>query len=216
MKICENTLTILKNFSGINNSILIKQGNLIQTISHPEKFMVAQAEVKEQFDKDFTIYELSRFLGAISLFEEKEVSLEDKFAIIGNAKHNIRYFYAAQNTIVSAPYKEIKFDDKDVIAEFELDFTPVIKTTAVLQLPFITIMCDGENLIVKGENIFNKSSDVYEQKIKEQENKFSVSIKTDYMRIIPLKYSVKVNKNSLVNFYNEERKLNYWITSEAK
>jgi len=33
MKLSDNTLTLLKNFAGINQSILVKQGNKLRTIS---------------------------------------------------------------------------------------------------------------------------------------------------------------------------------------
>ena len=33
MKLTDSTLTVLKNFAGINNSILVKQGSKLRTIS---------------------------------------------------------------------------------------------------------------------------------------------------------------------------------------
>ena len=33
MKLSDKTLTVLKNFAGINNSILVKQGNSLRTMS---------------------------------------------------------------------------------------------------------------------------------------------------------------------------------------
>ena len=33
MKLSDNTLTVLKNFAGINNSILVKEGKRLRTIS---------------------------------------------------------------------------------------------------------------------------------------------------------------------------------------
>ena len=61
MKLSENTLAILKNFSGINNSILVKSGNKLRTIS-VAKNILAEAEIIEEFPKNFAIYDLSKFL----------------------------------------------------------------------------------------------------------------------------------------------------------
>ena len=48
MKLSDNTLTILKNFAGINNSILVKQGTKLRTIS-VAKNILAEAEIDEEF-----------------------------------------------------------------------------------------------------------------------------------------------------------------------
>ena len=48
MKLSDNTLTLLKNFAGINQSILVKQGNKLRTISIA-KNILAEAEITEEF-----------------------------------------------------------------------------------------------------------------------------------------------------------------------
>ena len=67
MKLSDNTLTILKNFAGINNSILVKKGNKLRTIS-VAKNILAEAEITpEEFPRDFAIYDLNQFLNFLSL-----------------------------------------------------------------------------------------------------------------------------------------------------
>ena len=66
MKLSKHTLNMLKNFSDINMSIEIKKGNLLRTVS-VQKNILAQAKLEDEFPKDFAIYELNRFLGAVSL-----------------------------------------------------------------------------------------------------------------------------------------------------
>ena len=56
MKLSDNTLTILKNFAGINNSILVKEGNKLRTIS-VAKNILAEADITEEFPRDFAIYD---------------------------------------------------------------------------------------------------------------------------------------------------------------
>ena len=47
MKLSDNTLTILKNFAGINNSILVKGGTRLRTIS-VAKNILAEADITEE------------------------------------------------------------------------------------------------------------------------------------------------------------------------
>ena len=65
MKLSDNALAILKNFAGINNSILVKEGNKLRTIS-VAKNILAEAEIKEEFPRDFAIYDLNQFLNGLS------------------------------------------------------------------------------------------------------------------------------------------------------
>ena len=54
MNLSDNTVNILKNFAGINNSILVKQGNQLRTIS-VAKNILAEAEIPEDFPRDVAI-----------------------------------------------------------------------------------------------------------------------------------------------------------------
>ena len=67
MKLSDKTLSILKNFKEINQSILFKQGNKLRTIS-VMKNILAEATVTEEFPKDFGIYDLTQFLNGLTLY----------------------------------------------------------------------------------------------------------------------------------------------------
>ena len=66
MKLSEKTLSLLKNFGSINQSILFKEGNKLRTIS-VMKNILAEAEIAEDIPQDFGIYDLNQFLN-VSVF----------------------------------------------------------------------------------------------------------------------------------------------------
>jgi hypothetical protein len=72
MKLSDNTLTILKNFAGINNSILVKQGTKLRTIS-VAKNILAEADIIEEFPRNFAIYDLNQFLNGLGLHQDPEL-----------------------------------------------------------------------------------------------------------------------------------------------
>ena len=74
MKLSVDTVNILKNFSLINPSIAFKAGNSLSTMS-PQRSVMARADLDDHFPSDGAIYDLSRFLGVISLFETPEAVL---------------------------------------------------------------------------------------------------------------------------------------------
>ena len=58
MNLSSDTVAVLKNFSDINQNILVKPGNKVQTIS-TMKNILAEAEISEKFDK--FVYDLQNF-----------------------------------------------------------------------------------------------------------------------------------------------------------
>ena len=76
MKLSSDTITVLKNFSTINQNLQIGKGSSISTMS-AMKNIVAKAEVKEKFVREFAIYDLNEFLSALSLFEKPDLTFKD-------------------------------------------------------------------------------------------------------------------------------------------
>jgi len=90
MKLSDNALAILKNFAGINNSILVKQGNKLRTIS-VAKNILAEAEIKEEFPRDFAIYDLNQFLNGLSLHQDPDLDFqEDSYLSIKEGKRRVK------------------------------------------------------------------------------------------------------------------------------
>ena len=76
MKLSEKTISILKNYSTINQNLMITSGNTLSTMS-AMKNIVAKAGVDETFDKDVAIYDLNEFLACMSLFIDPELDFQD-------------------------------------------------------------------------------------------------------------------------------------------
>ena len=109
MKLSDNTVALLKNFAGINNSILVKQGTKLRTIS-VAKNILAEAEVKEDFPRDFAIYDLNQFLNGLSLHQDPDLDFnDDSYLSIKEGKRRVKYFFADPNVIISPPRKRLLF-----------------------------------------------------------------------------------------------------------
>ena len=140
MKLSDQTLNILKNFAGINNSILVKQGTQLRTIS-VAKNILAEASIDEDFPRDFAVYDLNQFLNGLSLHQDPDLDFSpDSYISIKEGKRRVKYFYADPNVIVSPPEKEITLPSEDV--HFQLDSSALeklLKAAAVYQLSLIHI-----------------------------------------------------------------------------
>lgn len=214
MKISQKTLSILKNFSSIQKSIVIKQGNVIKTISG-EKNLFARALVNESFPTQFSIYELSKFLGAISLFDDPDFEFFDDHLKISEKKNFIRYTYADESLIVTPPDKEIQIPSKDIYFELtEKDFSGVLKAASVLQAPEITVVGEDGTIYVKANNNSNASADSYSIAVGVTDASFNMIFKSEHFKFINGAYKVNISAKGIGEFVSDA--VTYWIATESK
>ena len=215
MKLSDNALAILKNFAGINNSILVKQGNKLRTIS-VAKNILAEAEIKEDFPRDFAIYDLNQFLNGLSLHQDPDLDFnQDSYLSIKEGKRRVKYFFADPNVIIAPPEKEITLPSQDVC--FQLDSVTLEKLTkaaAVYQLPDMSAI--GENGVIKlvVRDKKNDTSNEYAIVVGETSDDFEFNFKVENIKIIPGAYDVVVSSKLLSQFTNTQHNLKYYIALE--
>ena len=215
MKLSDNTLTILKNFAGINNSILVKKGRQLRTIS-VAKNILAEAEINEEFPREFAVYDLNQFLNGLSLHQDPDLDFkEESYITIREGKRRVKYFYADPNVIVSPPEKNITLPSEDV--SFQLDSTSLeklLKAATVYQLPdFCVVGSSGSvNLVVRDKK--NDTSNEYSITVGETDKEFTFNFKVENIKIIPGAYDVVVSSKLLSQFTNTQHDLKYYIALE--
>ena len=215
MKLSAETITVLKNFSSINQSILVKSGSKLRTIS-VMKNILAEADVKETFAKDFAIYDLNQFLNGLSLHQDPDLNFtNESYIVISEGKRKVKYFFADPEVIVTPPEKELELPSQDVCFQLEhSQLDKLIKASAVYQLPDLSAI--GENgvirLVVRDKK--NDTSNEFSIDVGETTNDFVFNFKVENIKIIPGTYDVVVSKKLLSKFSNERYNLNYYIALE--
>ena len=214
MKLSNNTTNILKNFSQINQSILIKQGNKLKTIS-VMKNILAEAEIEEDFEADFAIYDLNQFLSGLSLYDSPDLEFGDSYLTIRDGRRRAKYFFADPSVIVSPPEKEISLPSKDVcftVATQQLD--KLLKAAAIYQVPDLSAI--GRNgkieLVVRDKK--NDTSHEFSEEVGETDQEFSFNFKVENIKIIPGTYDVVISSKLLSEFTNKNTDLKYYIALE--
>ena len=214
MKLSNNTTNILKNFSQINQSILIKEGNKLKTIS-VMKNILAEAEVEEDFEKDFAIYDLNQFLSGLSLYDSPDLDFGDTYLTIRDGRRRAKYFFADPDVIVSPPEKEITLPTRDVcftVATQQLD--KLLKAASIYQVPDLSAV--GRNgkieLVVRDKK--NDTSHEFSEEVGETDVEFSFNFKVENIKIIPGAYDVVISSKLLAEFTNKNTDLKYYIALE--
>jgi hypothetical protein len=216
MKLSDNTLTLLKNFAGINQSILVKQGNKLRTISIA-KNILAEAEITEDFPREFAVYDLNQFLNGLSLHQDPDLDFtEDSYITIREGKRRVKYFYADPNVIISPPEKEIKLPSEDVCFQLETgSLEKLVKAAGVYQLPDISAIGDAGviRLVVRDKK--NDTSNEYSIVVGETDEQFTFNFKVENIsKIVSGAYNVVVSRKLLSQFTNTKHNLSYWIALE--
>lgn len=216
MKLSENTLTILKNFAGINQSILVKKGNKLRTISIA-KNILSEAEILEEFPRDFAIYDLNQFLNGMSLHQDPDLDFSGETHItIRDGKRRVKYFYSDPNVIVSPPEKQINLPSKDICFQLESGITErLVKAASVYQLPDISVIGEAGviRLVVRDKK--NNTSNEYSIVVGETDNIFTFNFKVENLnKIISGAYDVVLSQKLLSQFTNTKYNLSYWIAME--
>ena len=147
MKLSNETLSVLKNFSGINQGIEFKKGNKLTTVS-AGKTVLAQATIKDEFPQDFCVYDLNQFLSVHSLFKNGvELEFDDSNVTFKGDRSKIKYRMTAKNMIVTPPDKTISLNHIDCsFTMTELDLAEIMRAASVLSSPHIAVESDGETL----------------------------------------------------------------------
>lgn len=215
MKLSENTITILENFSRINNSILVKSGNRLRTIS-VAKNILAEAEIEEQFPRDFAIYDLSEFLNGLKLHHDPDLDFtDDSHITIREGNRRVKYFYADPNVIVSPPDKSIQLPSKDVCFQLEsITLEKLIKAASVYKLPDLSAVGEAGAIRLVVRDKKNDTSNEYSIAVGQSESDFVFNFKVENIKIIPGAYNVVVSKQLYSQFTNTKHNLCYWIALE--
>ena len=212
MKLSKETVGLIKNFAGINSNLLLKSGNKLATIS-AQKNVMADAVVTETFP-DFGIYDLNEFLGAMSLFEDPELTFNDKWVTIEQGGNSIKYF-AAEASVLTAPQKAITFPDPEIEFNMSANMLSMIQRTAsVLRASDVSIVGNGSTISVVVGDKKNATGNSYNSSVGATDKKFKVNLKVENLKMIPGDYQVSISSKKISRFKGAGD-LVYYVAVEA-
>ena len=215
MNLSDNTLGILKNFAGINNSILVMEGIQLRTIS-VMKNILAEAEIPEDFPRQFGIYDLNQFLNGLSLHSDPNLDFtEQSYLTISEGRRKVKYFFADPQVIIAPPEKEITLPTEDVCFQLEsITLEKLLKAAAVYQLPDLCAVSENGTIKLVVHDKKNDTSNEFAIVVGETDRNFSFNFKIENIKIIPGAYDVVISSKLLSRFVNSKLNLTYYIALE--
>ena len=216
MKVSERTTNLLKNYASINQSIEFREGNILKTVS-PLNTILASVEIEEEFPQTFPIYELNRFLGTLSLFNNPELNFMDNGVNISDDNHKAIYRYCGSSSMFQTPPdKDITFPDAEVNFKLSQDqFKKTINAANTLGLPEIVVEGNGSEILFVVSDTGNPSSDRFSTKVGTTDKTFCMIFKTENLnKIMEGTYDVSLSSKRISHFKREGDSLQYWIALE--
>ena len=214
MNISNETLDILRNFSSINSGITVKSGNELVTVS-AMKNIFAKAVVDENFEKDHSIYDLSEYLGAVSLFDKPNFEFNAEKVTVSEGDNSVIYYYADPQMVIS-PTKEITMPEPEVSFDLDKDvLDSLLKASSVLSLPDMVLSSDGQSVVLTVKDKKNSTSNVFSKTVAQGNGStFEMFLRMENMKMIPGDYTVFVSSKGIAHFTNRNVAVEYFIALE--
>jgi len=215
MKLSSQTINVLKNFSTINQNLVIKEGSDIATMS-AMKNIVAKAKVEESFTKEFAIYDLNEFLSALSLFGTPDLDFQNDFVVIteeGSSK-SLKYWYS-DPSVVTTPNKDITMPSNEVKFDFSSDtLAEITRAASVIGAPDMVL----ENGKLRVTDKKNTTANDYatELDVPDSDVKYKFWFKVENLKLIPGSYGVEVSSKNISKFSNTNIDIEYFIALEPE
>ncbi len=216
MKLSEKTINLLENFSSINQSILVKKGSKLRTIS-VMKNILAEADVDENFERDFGIYDLPQFLNGVNLMRDPDLDLKNEtYMIIREGKNTkVKFAFADPEVIITPPEKQMKLPSSDVTFQLDsIQLGKLLKASQVYQLPDLSAVGNGKEVTLVVSDRKNDNSNEYTLVVGKTEQTFEFNFKIENIKLIPGSYDVQISKKNLAKFTNSNYNLDYFIALE--
>lgn len=217
MELSENTLQILKNFSSINQNLMIRQGSTLKTISEARN-VLARAELDVEFPQDFGVYDLNEFIGVLSLVDTPRLKFDENFVTVGDStgRSRVKYFFSSEETLTT-PQKDIIMPEPDVKFTLDGDTLNRLKRAA-------SALGHGEVSITGNHGLISLS--VVESK-NSTSNNYSIDIDGEFsndsfnfimsianLKILPGTYDVGISSKLISQFSHQDLNVQYWIALE--
>lgn len=212
MRLSKETYNILKNFASINSNIVITPGNTIRTKSAGDN-LYAEAKISEDFDVQVAIWDLNRFLGIVSMFENPDLEFSDTHVTVSNGRSSVIYYYS-QVSLLSYPKKTLKMPKTTVKFDLaEQDLYDILKASSILQADELSIEAENGKISISVGDSSQSSSDKFNIEIMSDdiEKDYSGKLKVSDIKIIPGSYTVELTDTVVSKFTHKNLDIYYNI-----
>jgi hypothetical protein len=212
MRLSKETYNVLKNFAAINSNILINPGNVLKTKSAGSN-IYAEAKVVEDFDVSVAIWDLNKFLGVVSMFNNPDLEFHDTHVVITNGRSSVTYYYS-EPSLLTVPTRDIKMPSTKIKFDLdEKDLNEIIKAASILQVSDLKMIGGEGKFRIMVDDSSQSTTNSFEIVLDENYDgdDFEGTINVAEMKFIPGSYTVELTDTIISKFKHKSFDLSYFI-----
>lgn len=222
-KVSESTSKLLKNFAGISNSVLLREGSEQRTMA-VGKSVLAVAELPEAWPVETGIFDLNSFLGVLSLFKAPAIDFQEGVMAVASGSSRIRYRISDPSTIQVPPSKNLKTTNPGVTFTFSEDaLSQLNKTCAMLKLASVSLTVAAGAVTVRAADAKNPNSHAYEYVVPEKDATFHdasfervIAFKQEHLAmLLDGSYDVSLSDWSYGHLKHQAEPVSYFIVGQV-
>lgn len=214
MKISSETISILKNFAGINSNLVFKPGKELKTISEAKTIM-AKASILEDFPGEFGVYDLNEFLSLYNLMNDPDLTFTDHYLIMSDGSQKIKYFYSEVD-ILTQPSKDINMPECEVVLDVTMETLQKIqKAAAVLGHSELSFSSKGGDVVASVFNEKDATANTFDIDLGTTSTEtFNYVFSIANLKMLQGDYKVSISSKLISNWRNADNPLDYYIALE--
>lgn len=220
MKLSERTLQLLRNFTNINPSIIFPKGNVVRVMSE-SRSILAKTVIAEDIPETFAIFDMTRLLGALSMFREPEINVTKSFLQITEGGEHIDFVCTDPLLLRAPPEKEVTLKTVDVTFNLTADnIQRILKGMAITGANALCITGENGKLYLQARTVSSNknhpnisSAPSYSMDIGSVSRDFQFILMADNIKMIPDNYVVNISSQGLAHFKGSD--VEYFIAVES-
>lgn len=213
MKIDPFTISVLENFASINQSLFIKEGNVLETMS-VSKTIKAVAQTETKFPINCGFYNLWKFISVLHLYDDPDVLFGEQSVIVSSGSSSTQIFYSEDGLVDKVSEKHVVFPDplvKTFLSSTVLK--DINKARKLFRFEDIFLVGDGTELFIETADASGASYDRHVIKLGQTDQIFQAIFKANNLALLPDDYEVELTNR--VSKFTSSR-LTYYIALEEK
>lgn len=219
MKLSNETLSVLKNFAGINSNIVLNPGQTVKTMSE-SKTIMASANIAEDVPSQIGVYDLNEFLGVVNMFEDPDLLFDNEFKSVRvtEGKRAVKYFFS-EPSILTSPSKDIVMPACPVSFTISAEeMSNLRKAASALGVSDVVVKCEpGSNPQLVVTDTKDSTSNSYEIDL---EDGVGEGITCNFIfnignfKFVADDYEVSISDKLISNFKAKNQPIEYWVALE--
>ena len=219
MKLSNETLSILKNFAGINSNVVLNPGQNVKTMAESKSIM-ASATITEDIPAQIGIYDLNEFLGVINMFDDPDLVFDSDFKSVRVTEGNraVKYFFS-EPSILTSPSKDVVMPECPVSFTISADEMANLRRAAsALGVTDVVVSCapdiDPQLSVTDTKDSTSNSYELNLDKTVGQGVTCKFIFNINNFKFVSDDYDVSISDKLISSFKAKNNPIEYWVALE--